>query len=53
MALRSALNPESEDYQSRPNFYLGQHDSDRSETLTDDQYYQILDTGVSVLVFHG
>ena len=47
MALHNTLNPESDDYQSRPNFYLGQHDPRRTETLTDDQYYQVLNTGVS------
>jgi protein arginine N-methyltransferase 5 len=49
MASSSSLNPESADFHSRPNFYLGQHDSNRTETLTDDQYYQVLNTGVSAL----
>ena len=52
MASTNSFNPESGNYHIRPNFYLGQHDSDRTETLTDDQYYQVLDAGVSVLSFH-
>ncbi|KAL7623638.1 hypothetical protein AAE478_005190 [Parahypoxylon ruwenzoriense] len=31
----------------RPVFYIGQHDSTRSETLTDLQYGQVLNTGFS------
>ncbi|KAI1492428.1 PRMT5 arginine-N-methyltransferase-domain-containing protein [Biscogniauxia mediterranea] len=31
----------------RPTFYIGQHDSTRSETLTDLQYGQVLNTGFS------
>lgn len=31
----------------RPVFYIGQHDSARTETLTDLQYGQILNSGVS------
>ena len=50
MPSNTALNPESDDFQSRPNLYLGQHDSDRTETLTDEQYNQVLSTGVSTLV---
>ncbi|KAB5582363.1 methyltransferase-like protein [Coniochaeta sp. 2T2.1] len=47
MASTSSFNPESGNYHIRPNFFLGQHDSDRAETLTDDQYYQVLDAGFS------
>jgi type II protein arginine methyltransferase len=31
----------------RPVFYIGQHDSGRYETLTDLQYGQVLNAGVS------
>lgn len=35
-----------EDYQSaRPVFYIGQHDSARTEVLPDDQYRQVLNQG--------
>ena len=32
---------------ARPAFYIGQHDSTRTETLTDLQYGQVLNNGVS------
>lgn len=48
MASPSSLNPESEDFnQTRPPFFIGQHDSKRDEVLTDDQYSYVLQTGVS------
>ncbi|KAL2257879.1 hypothetical protein VTK26DRAFT_9057 [Humicola hyalothermophila] len=45
MASSRALNPESESFESRPIYYIGQHDSDRSEPLTDEQYTQVLNSG--------
>ncbi|KAL2166330.1 hypothetical protein VTG60DRAFT_2937 [Thermothelomyces hinnuleus] len=45
MASGSSLNPESDSFESRPVFYIGQHDSSRKEALTDDQYAQVLDSG--------
>ena len=33
--------------EARPAFYIGQHDSARTETLTDMQYGQVLNSGVS------
>lgn len=46
MAMESSLNPESDDFnQARPNFFIGQHDSDRVEALTDGQYAQVLNAG--------
>lgn len=53
MASSTSLNPESGDFHGRPTFYLGQHDSDRTETLTDDQYYQVLNNGVSANICDG
>jgi type II protein arginine methyltransferase len=41
------LDPESDSYESRPQFYIGQHDSARSETLTDAQYTHVLNSGVN------
>lgn len=35
--------------EARPAFYIGQHDSTRTETLTDMQYGQVLNSGVSTL----
>lgn len=36
-----------EGYQaSRPSFYIGQHDSQRTDGLTDSQYNRVLDFGV-------
>lgn len=35
---------------TRPIFYIGQHDSGRTETLTDLQYGQILNAGVSLVL---
>ncbi|KAL2149528.1 hypothetical protein VTH82DRAFT_8179 [Thermothelomyces myriococcoides] len=45
MASGSNLNPESDSFESRPSFYIGQHDSSRKEALTDDQYSRVLDSG--------
>ncbi|KAK0626927.1 PRMT5 arginine-N-methyltransferase-domain-containing protein [Immersiella caudata] len=39
------LDPESDSYDSRPQFYIGQHDTARSETLTDAQYTHVLNSG--------
>jgi protein arginine N-methyltransferase 5 len=48
MTSSDVLNPESEDFnQARPNFFIGQHDSFRSQALTDDEYSTVLNTGVS------
>lgn len=47
MASGSNLNPESDNFESRPAFYIGQHDSSRREALTEDQYAQVLNSGVS------
>ncbi|KAI8960604.1 Skb1 methyltransferase [Daldinia sp. FL1419] len=42
------IDQESDDYNDiRPTFYIGQHDSTRSETLTDLQYGQVLNAGFS------
>lgn len=49
MSYSGALNPASEDYESRPHYYIGQHDSDRCEVLDDDQYNQVLNSGVRFL----
>jgi type II protein arginine methyltransferase len=38
---------------ARPVFYIGQHDSRRTETLTDLQYGQILNSGVSLVCRPG
>ncbi|KAG7101564.1 hypothetical protein HYQ45_018766 [Verticillium longisporum] len=32
---------------ARPNFHLGQHDSTREEPLTDMQYGQVLNAGIT------
>jgi protein arginine N-methyltransferase 5 len=45
MSSNSSLDPESESFESRPVFYIGQHDSARKEALTDDQYTQVLNSG--------
>lgn len=43
-----SLNPKSEEFpQARPLFWIGQHDSTRSDALTDGQYCQVLNAGVS------
>lgn len=47
MASGAGLNPESEAFENRPTFYIGQHDSSRSEPLTEEQYTQVLNSGVS------
>ncbi|KAK4226996.1 PRMT5 arginine-N-methyltransferase-domain-containing protein [Podospora fimiseda] len=39
------FNPASDPYESRPTYYIGQHDSNRWEVLTDDQYRQVLSSG--------
>ncbi|KAI2632692.1 Skb1 methyltransferase [Hypomontagnella submonticulosa] len=42
------MDQESDDYNDvRPIFYIGQHDTKRSETLTDLQYGQVLNSGFS------
>ncbi|CAJ2512112.1 Uu.00g077370.m01.CDS01 [Anthostomella pinea] len=42
------MDNESDAYDEiRPTFYIGQHDSTRSETLTDLQYGQVLNSGFS------
>jgi hypothetical protein len=43
------LNPESDSFENRPVFFIGQHDSARTEVLTDEQYTQVLGSGVSRL----
>lgn len=48
MMAQSAFDQDAEGYDEiRPIFYIGQHDSTRSVTLTDKQYGQILNAGVS------
>lgn len=53
MASNGSLNPESQDFaqsnrpQYRPIFWYGQHDSTRVNALTDAQYEQVLNAGVS------
>ncbi|KAK4239275.1 hypothetical protein C8A03DRAFT_32689 [Achaetomium macrosporum] len=47
MSSSGTLNPESESFESRPRFYIGQHDSSRSEALTDEEYAQVLSSGFS------
>lgn len=45
------MDSQNEDYgEIRPAFYIGQHDSTRTDTLNDLQYGQILNAGVS---FHS
>lgn len=42
------MSTDTESYDEvRPVFYIGQHDSARTEPLTDLQYRQVLDAGVS------
>ncbi|KAK4190324.1 PRMT5 arginine-N-methyltransferase-domain-containing protein [Podospora australis] len=45
MSYTGALNPASDSYESRPHYYIGQHDSDRWEALDEDQYTQVLNSG--------
>jgi hypothetical protein len=46
-----SLDPESEEFsQARPTFWFGQHDSTRTEALTDSQYSHVLNTGVCLLL---
>ncbi|KAK0706612.1 methyltransferase-like protein [Lasiosphaeria miniovina] len=45
MSTDGSLNPESDSFDSHPPFYIGQHSSTRSETLTDTQHSQVLDRG--------
>ncbi|ROV95112.1 hypothetical protein VSDG_05849 [Cytospora chrysosperma] len=41
-----SLDPESEEFsQARPTFWFGQHDSTRTQALTDSQYSHVLNTG--------
>jgi hypothetical protein len=47
MSRNDGLDPESSDFNARPNFCLGQHESSRVETLPDGQYRQVLASGVS------
>jgi protein arginine N-methyltransferase 5 len=47
MASGGRLNPESDNFENRPTFYIGQHDSNRFEPLTEEQYNQVLNSGVS------
>lgn len=50
MAQNSA-NQDRDGYdETQPFFYIGQHDSARSETLTDLQYGQVLNAGVSEII---
>ncbi|KAI1389124.1 Skb1 methyltransferase [Hypoxylon trugodes] len=43
---QTLVDQQSEDaHEVRPIFYIGQHDSTRTETLTDTQYGQVLNTG--------
>ncbi|KAI0901126.1 Skb1 methyltransferase [Annulohypoxylon nitens] len=45
-----SFDQDSEGYNEvRPTFYIGQHDSTRSETLTDLQYGQVLNAGFSFI----
>ncbi len=53
MASGDALDPESGSFHSqaaRPSFYIGQHDATRTETLTDAQYSQVLNSGVCLAI---
>lgn len=53
MPSSGSLNPESEAFaQIRPTFWIGQHDSSRTEALTDGQYTQVLNAGVGPLSCH-
>nr|CAB91373.1 related to SHK1 KINASE-BINDING protein [Neurospora crassa] len=45
MSSNRGFNPESESFEQRPPFYIGQHDVQRHESPTDNQYGQILDSG--------
>jgi len=45
----STFNPEADVFETRPTFYVGQHDSARFDALTDDQYSQVLNSGVSTV----
>ncbi|KAK1761238.1 methyltransferase [Echria macrotheca] len=45
MASPGSLDAESESFEPRPFFTIGQHDSNRRETLTDDHYRHILNSG--------
>jgi type II protein arginine methyltransferase len=48
-----SLNPESEAFhQIRPTFWIGQHDSSRTEALNDGQYTQVLNAGVGPVPSH-
>ncbi|KAH6621244.1 PRMT5 arginine-N-methyltransferase-domain-containing protein [Chaetomium sp. MPI-SDFR-AT-0129] len=45
MSSNSSLNPESDSFENRPAFYIGQHDPNRREPLSDNQYTQVLNSG--------
>lgn len=47
MASGSDLDVEEELLGQTPRFFIGQHDSERTENLTDSQYSQVLEAGVS------
>jgi len=42
------FNPESADFESRPRYYIGQHDSHRPNAVTDEQYHRFLNSGVGL-----
>ncbi len=44
------LNPESPSFETRPPFYIGQHDTSRFETLTDAQHNIVLNSGVGLCI---
>ena len=47
MMSRQSSHDGYESYQaSRPTIYIGQHDSSRTDALTDSQYGHVLDYGV-------
>lgn len=47
MAHEFEIQESDNQYDIRPNFHIGQHDSIRNETLSHLQYGQILNSGVS------
>ncbi|KAK5660899.1 hypothetical protein OQA88_12272 [Cercophora sp. LCS_1] len=49
MASDGYLDPESENFEARPRFSIGYHDSGRHEALSDDQYSYVLNTGFHFL----
>ena len=52
MSSTGSLNPETDSFEGRPAFYIGQHDSTRLDVLTEDQYTQVLNSGVSPTRLH-